>query len=135
MILTWHPNWHKWNWEVAYDVKDEKLLIIQQNNKIDTKIQSVWTKLMSKFFWTKLMSIFKMLKSQGSKQKLFAKYREGQQKDVDRAFRVLQACFAIIQGPAWFWENRKLARMMKACVILYNMIVEDERSTFARNFD
>ena len=37
---------------------------------------------------------------QEDKRKLFAKYQEGQRKDVERAFGVLQAHFAIIRGPA-----------------------------------
>ncbi|XP_015967032.1 uncharacterized protein LOC107490739 [Arachis duranensis] len=62
-------------------------------------------------------------KPQGEKRKLFAQYQEGQRKDVERAFRVLQARFAIIHGPARFWEKKKFANIMKACIILHNMIV------------
>ncbi|XP_052109233.1 uncharacterized protein LOC127741218 [Arachis duranensis] len=70
----------------------------------------------------------------GEKRKLFAQYQEGQKKDVERAFGVLQACFAIIRGPARFWEKKKLANIMRACIILHNMIVEDERDAYAGNF-
>ncbi|XP_015959547.1 uncharacterized protein LOC107483442 [Arachis duranensis] len=73
-------------------------------------------------------------KSQGEKRKLFAQYQEWQRKDVERAFRVLQARFAIIRGPARFWEKKKLANIMRACIILHNMIVEDERDTYTGNF-
>ncbi|KAL1349731.1 hypothetical protein AAHE18_07G178000 [Arachis hypogaea] len=41
-------------------------------------------------------------KPQGDKRKLFAQYQEGQRKDVERAFGVLQVRFAIIRGPAHF---------------------------------
>ncbi|XP_052116575.1 uncharacterized protein LOC107485090 [Arachis duranensis] len=73
-------------------------------------------------------------KPQGEKCKLFAQYQEEQRKDVERAFRVLQAHFAIIRGPARFWEKKKLANIMRACIILHNMIVEDKRDTYAGNF-
>ncbi|RYQ93436.1 hypothetical protein Ahy_B09g099706 isoform B [Arachis hypogaea] len=73
-------------------------------------------------------------KPQGEKRKLFAQYQEGQRKDVERAFGVLQARFAIIRGPARFWKKKKLANIMRACIILHNMIVEDERDTYAGNF-
>ncbi|XP_072064342.1 uncharacterized protein [Arachis hypogaea] len=73
-------------------------------------------------------------KPQGKKRKLFAQYQEGQRKDVERAFGVLQARFAIIRGPARFWEKKKLANIMRACIILHNMIVEDERDSYAGNF-
>ncbi|XP_057755526.1 uncharacterized protein LOC130974685 [Arachis stenosperma] len=74
------------------------------------------------------------LEPQGEKRKLFAQYQEGQRKDVERAFGVLQARFAIIRGPARFWEKKKLANIMRACIILHNMIVEDEIDTYAGNF-
>ncbi|XP_057723956.1 uncharacterized protein LOC130939906 [Arachis stenosperma] len=73
-------------------------------------------------------------KPQGEKRKLFAQYQEGQKKYVERVFGVLQARFAIIRGPARFWEKKKLANIMRACIILHNMIVEDERDNYAGNF-
>lgn len=40
---------------------------------------------------------------------------------------MLQARFAIISRPARFWKEQDLHVVMKACIILNNMIVEDER--------
>ncbi|KAL0012827.1 hypothetical protein SO802_007935 [Lithocarpus litseifolius] len=48
-------------------------------------------------------------------------------KDVKHAFGVLQARFAIVRGLARFFHSEMLQDIMKACVILHNMIVEDER--------
>jgi hypothetical protein len=45
---------------------------------------------------------------------------------VERAFGVLQACFNIVRGPARSWSRTILQKIMKACVILHHMIVEDE---------
>ncbi|KAL1339181.1 hypothetical protein AAHE18_U015900 [Arachis hypogaea] len=59
-------------------------------------------------------------KPQWEKRKLFAQYQEGQRKYVERAFGVLQARFAIIGGPARFWEKKKLANIMRA--VLYCII-------------
>lgn len=53
--------------------------------------------------------------------------QESVRKDVERAFGVLQARFAIVQGPARLWSQSNLHSIMKACIILHNMIVEDER--------
>ena len=39
----------------------------------------------------------------GAKRKLFAKAQETYRKDVERAFRVLQARFAIVREPAWLF--------------------------------
>ncbi|XP_015966727.1 uncharacterized protein LOC107490455 [Arachis duranensis] len=55
-------------------------------------------------------------------------------KAKERAFGVLQARFAIIRGPARFWKKKKPANIMRAYIILHNMIVEDERDTYAGNF-
>ncbi|CAL5413495.1 unnamed protein product [Camellia sinensis] len=64
----------------------------------------------------------------GNKQIHFAKAQESVRKDVERAFGVLQARFAIVRGPARFWKVETLKVIMKACIILHNMIVEDERN-------
>ncbi|XP_008680649.2 uncharacterized protein [Zea mays] len=63
---------------------------------------------------------------QGNKRKYFAKAQEVVRKDVKRAFGVLQSRFAIVRGPARFWDQETLGDIMKACVIMHNMIVEDE---------
>ena len=40
---------------------------------------------------------------------------------------MLQARFAIVRGPARFWHHEDLTFTMKACIILHNMIIKDER--------
>lgn len=65
-----------------------------------------------------------------AKHKLFAAHQEGARKDGERAFGVLQKCWAIIRHPARLWEWEQLADIMYACVILHNMIVEDERGIY-----
>uniref|UniRef100_A0A0D3DGB4 DDE Tnp4 domain-containing protein n=1 Tax=Brassica oleracea var. oleracea TaxID=109376 RepID=A0A0D3DGB4_BRAOL len=52
---------------------------------------------------------------------LFAQRQEAVRKDVERAFGVLQARFAIVKNP-----------IMRACIILHNMIVEDERDEYTQ---
>ena len=61
------------------------------------------------------------------KQSVFTKAQESARKDIERAFGVLQARFAIVRGPARFWDKKTLVDIMKCCVILHNMIIEDER--------
>jgi hypothetical protein len=53
--------------------------------------------------------------------------QEACQKDIERAFGVLQARFAIVRGPAHFWDKKSLQNIMTTRVILHNMIIEDER--------
>jgi hypothetical protein len=39
----------------------------------------------------------------------------------------LQARFAIVWGPSHFWDKGTLRDIMTTCVILHNMIIEDEK--------
>ena len=68
------------------------------------------------------------------KQKKFAQHQEAIRKDVERAFGVLQSRFAIVRHPARTWSKELIWEVMPACVIMHNMIVEDERDD-ARLFD
>ena len=67
-----------------------------------------------------------ILAPQGQKYKLFAAAQETYRKDVEHAFGVLQAHFTIVCGPTLFFHLKTLKKIMKACIILHNMIVEDE---------
>uniref|UniRef100_A0A2N9FEH0 DDE Tnp4 domain-containing protein n=1 Tax=Fagus sylvatica TaxID=28930 RepID=A0A2N9FEH0_FAGSY len=62
-----------------------------------------------------------------AKKKHFAKVQEACRKDVECAFGILQSRFSIVRGPARFWDEATLNDIMKACIILHNMIIEDER--------
>ncbi|KAF8398675.1 hypothetical protein HHK36_014530 [Tetracentron sinense] len=72
---------------------------------------------------------------QGNKQKYFAAAQESARKDVERAFGVLQARFAIVRGPARFWKCETLKDIMKACIIMHNMIIEDEQDIGVEDFN
>lgn len=76
-----------------------------------------------------------ILEPQGNKKKYFAKAREACRKDVERAFGVLQSRFAIVRGAARMWDEDTLHDIMMACIIMHNMIVEDERDDYEYNFD
>ena len=61
------------------------------------------------------------------KQKVFSQAQESVRKDVERAFGVIQARFAFVRSPAKLWNKDALAIIMKACIIMHNMIIDDER--------
>ncbi|AAF97981.1 F21J9.3 [Arabidopsis thaliana] len=63
----------------------------------------------------------------GPKKKLFAMKQEACRKDVERAFGVLQSRFAIVAGPSRLWNKTVLHDIMTSCIIMHNMIIEDER--------
>ena len=72
----------------------------------------------------------------GEKEKNFAKHQEAVRKDVERAFGILQARWSIIKQPSRLWDHHELSHIMKACIIMHNMIVEDERdSQFEKDFN
>ena len=66
------------------------------------------------------------------KQCEFARVQEAARKDIERAFGVLQSRFAIVRGPARFWDKKTLKNIMTCCVILHNMILEDERALLGK---
>ncbi|XP_052181866.1 uncharacterized protein LOC127794658 [Diospyros lotus] len=72
---------------------------------------------------------------QGNKAKFFAAQQESARKNVERAFGVLQSQFAIVRGPGRFWDVQTLKDIMTTCIILHNMIVEDEHGTIHEGVD
>ncbi|KAI5318471.1 hypothetical protein L3X38_038179 [Prunus dulcis] len=63
---------------------------------------------------------------QSEKERSFAFFQEGYRKDVERCFGILQARWAIIRGAARMLDEEVLRSIMMTCIILHNMIVEDE---------
>ena len=56
----------------------------------------------------------------GQKKSHFAQ-RQAARKVVERAFH-----FAVVRGPAKQWDPETLWEVMTCCVIMHNMIMEDE---------
>ncbi|XP_024155807.1 uncharacterized protein LOC112163779 [Rosa chinensis] len=57
----------------------------------------------------------------------FFQAQEGYRKDVERCFGILQLRFSIVLGAARGWEREDIRYIMLTCIILHNMIIEDER--------
>ncbi|XP_047942911.1 uncharacterized protein LOC125189704 [Salvia hispanica] len=52
--------------------------------------------------------------------------QEAARKDVERAFGVLQSRWAVVKGPSRQWYIPNIGDVMYACIIMHNMIVENE---------
>ena len=74
--------------------------------------------------WTTFVKTITML--QGLIRKLFVKCQETTKKNVERVFCVLKSWFVIICSPSCDWNMDTMNDIMLACIILHNMIVENE---------
>lgn len=52
--------------------------------------------------------------------------QEAYQKDVECAIGVLKTRFVIVAAPSRFLNKHVLHDIMVACIIMHNMIIEDE---------
>ncbi|KAK1606158.1 hypothetical protein QYE76_029831 [Lolium multiflorum] len=75
--------------------------------------------------WATLVKIVRNPNSE--KARRFAKMQEACRKDVERGFGVLQARWAIVRHPARTWSLKTMHEVMTCCVIMHNMIVQNER--------
>ena len=67
-----------------------------------------------------------MSKPRTDQEKHFCKKQEGYRKDVERWFGILQSRWAILRHGARLFKLEDLRCIMIACIILHNMIVDDE---------
>ncbi|GJU13537.1 nucleotide-binding alpha-beta plait domain-containing protein [Tanacetum coccineum] len=62
-----------------------------------------------------------------AKHSYFKKHQESARKDVERAFGVLQGRWGIIQQPTRQYQVNDIRRIMYSCIILHNMILDDQK--------
>ncbi|XP_071700281.1 uncharacterized protein [Rutidosis leptorrhynchoides] len=58
-------------------------------------------------------------------RKKFTKFQASARKDVERTFGVLQGRFVILKTPARVMSVNKMRRIMYSCIVMHNMIQED----------
>ena len=56
-------------------------------------------------------------------------------KDVERAFGVLKKRWRILAMPCRLWDKDQIGNVMYACIILHNMILEDEGRAVVTYYD
>ncbi|XP_076912388.1 uncharacterized protein LOC143570683 [Bidens hawaiensis] len=68
------------------------------------------------------------------KRKYFTKKQESARKDIEMAFGVLKKRWAMLANPIRFWTREKITEVVITCIILHNMILEDEGKTICQNY-
>ena len=76
---------------------------------------------------TLLKTIYEL---RGNRRYRFSQRQKSSRKDVERAFGVLQARFAVVHGSAKLWNPEKLWEVMTTCVIIQTIFVQDEGDGF-----
>ncbi|KAJ8520492.1 hypothetical protein ON010_g17938 [Phytophthora cinnamomi] len=67
------------------------------------------------------------------KDKKFKTVHEAIRKDIERAFGVLQQRFRMLAVPCKLWSVNAMGEVVMTCIILHNMIIEDEISDSTLN--
>jgi hypothetical protein len=81
-------------------------------------------------------ALVKTLRNPVDHKKLHFARAESTRMDIEIAFGVLQARWAVVRGPAFVWDPDQISNIMTACIIFHNMIIEDERDfALDRSFD
>ncbi|XP_071728973.1 uncharacterized protein [Rutidosis leptorrhynchoides] len=68
-----------------------------------------------------------------AKRKYFTKKQSTARKDVERTFGILQGRWGILRQPARAYSVNAIKRIMYGCIILHNMIIEDNGFNIAEN--
>lgn len=68
-------------------------------------------------------------------EKYFAQARKAAIKYVESAFGVLQAQFSMVRGTARVWYKETLTNIMKACIAMHNIIIENESDSGSIGID
>ncbi|XP_071708175.1 uncharacterized protein [Rutidosis leptorrhynchoides] len=67
------------------------------------------------------------------KSKYFSRKQFKARKDVERTFSILKGRWHILQQPARAYSLKAIQRIMYACIIMHNMIVEDNGFNISEN--
>ncbi|KAJ0489161.1 putative harbinger transposase-derived protein [Helianthus annuus] len=63
----------------------------------------------------------------------FKKVQESSRKDIERCFWVLKQRWQYLRNPCRAWTKQKMRNAIYACIIMHNMILEDEGKVICQN--
>nr|XP_043633281.1 uncharacterized protein LOC122604453 [Erigeron canadensis] len=69
------------------------------------------------------------------KRKFFKKKQESACKGIERAFGVLKKRWKVLNHPAQYWDKELMQDVIYACIILHNMIFEDEDKAKCQDYN
>ncbi|XP_052625013.1 uncharacterized protein LOC111888271 [Lactuca sativa] len=74
--------------------------------------------------YSALMKAYSVPRSE--KAKFFTRKQESARKDIERAFGVFKQTWHVVKYATRLWDKERIKRMVLACIIMHNMIIEDE---------
>ncbi|KAK3184025.1 hypothetical protein Dsin_031311 [Dipteronia sinensis] len=108
------PDYRKWQLQFVYYRMATRQIVVMDLYKL-------------KRLWSLRATLIQSISHHtNGKKRLFAMKHEATRKDVEHAFGVLQSRLAITHDLVRFWKKNDLCTIMKTCIILHNMIMEDE---------
>ncbi len=132
MHMTGGSTWH---------IVRGNFLYIRNSSIKETSIKKSSIKKLTDFlFWAGIYPKWATLvqsitQPQGQMKKHFAQMQEAARNDVERCFGVLQAQFAIVNGPAGPSKKNHLHLIMTTCIILHKKMIEDEKGLHLNSND
>nr|XP_043639066.1 uncharacterized protein LOC122610137 [Erigeron canadensis] len=65
----------------------------------------------------------------------FKKKQESARKGIERAFGVLKNQWKVLKHPSLYWDKKSIQDVCYACIILHNIILEDENKVVCQDYN
>ncbi|XP_026383230.1 uncharacterized protein LOC113278672 [Papaver somniferum] len=120
-----HFQWK--NFSTAWAGSNNDLNVLAQSPLFDNMVNGLAAPCNYRINATTTTRSFKILFPNQPANTLFNRYQQAKRKDVERDFGTLQNKFQITKKLAFYWYREDINFIIKACLILHNMVIENER--------